>query len=535
MKPQRQSRQPNQAEIQPLLRLLHAGNLAQAERDALALLQRYPKAFVLYNILGVAQENQRKYPEAAMTYRKALELEPCIAEIHVNLGAVLAQLGHADEAIACYRKAIALRPDVTVAYYNLGILLQQLGRLDEAAAAYRKAITQQPGFFEAIGNLGTVMQKQGKLEEAIRLYRQALAIHEDAQGHFNLGTALRDEGKHQEAADEYLAALRLNPQHADAHNNLGEIFRDQGNMDAAIACYKNAIAIRPDHPNANYNMGEFFYLAKQYAEAIPYFERSSFEDYQERAMECLYRLGRMDVFRERLQAMIRSGRKSMMLATLSTHYATNYWVKDEYGFCPDPMRFVWHTRIDELAEADSPLLRELLETIARTPIAQRKQGRLRYGIQSAGNLFKRPEPAFQQLAALVRQKIREYRQRYQDADCDLIRSFPDNIEFSSSWYLRMKQGGHLGSHIHEEGWISGCVYLKLPTQKVDPTEGGFEYSTDGDDMPRRHDNFPSQVVVQQVGDIVLFPSSLYHRTIPFSSDEERVCVAFDLKPPAARG
>ena len=33
-----------------------------------------------------------------------------------------------------------------------------------------------------------------------------------------------------------------------------------------------------------------------------------------------------------------------------------------------------------------------------------------------------------------------------------------------------------------------------------------------------------------VGDIVLFPASLFHRTLPFSADEERICVAFDLKP-----
>ncbi len=534
MQPMRQTRQPGTAEIQPLLRLLNAGRLAQAEHDAQALLQRYPDAFILHNVLGVAQEHQRKYPQAAATYRQALALEPRAAEIHVNLGAVLAQLGQADEALSHYRKAVALRPDLTAAHYNLGILLQQLGRPDEAAAAYRKAIAQQPGFFEAIGNLGTVLQRQGKLEEATRLYRQALAIHEDARGHFNLGTALRDEGKHQEAADAYLAALRLDPNLADAHNNLGEVFRDQGNMDDAIVCYENAMAIDPDHPNANYNMGEFLYLAKRFEAAIPYFERSRFEDYQERVMECLYRTGHLDAFRERLQAMLRCGRKSMMLATLSTHYATNYRVKDEYNFCPDPMRFAWHARIDQLAEPGSPLLGELLETIERTPIAQRRQGRLRYGIQSAGNLFKRPEPAFQKLAELVRQKIREYREHFRGEDCDLIRCFPDNIEFSSSWYLRMKQGGHLGSHIHEEGWISGCVYLKLPTQKADITEGGFEYSTDGDDMPRLHDDFPSQVVVQQVGDIVLFPSSLYHRTIPFSSDEERVCVAFDLKPPTAR-
>jgi hypothetical protein len=36
-----------------------------------------------------------------------------------------------------------------------------------------------------------------------------------------------------------------------------------------------------------------------------------------------------------------------------------------------------------------------------------------------------------------------------------------------------------------------------------------------------------------VGDIVFFPSSLFHRTIPFESDEERICIAFDVKPAQA--
>ena len=533
MKPLRQSMQPNQAEVQPLLHLLDAGRLAEAESGAKTLLQRYPGAFILFNVLGVAQEGQHKYAEAAATYRQALALEPRAAEIHINLGAALGHLGRADEAVSSYRKAIALRPDLTVAYFNLGAILQELGRLDEAVAAYRKAIAQQPGFYEAIGNLGTALQKQGKLEEATSLYRRALAIHADARGHFNLGTALRDEGKHEEAAQQYLKALEFNPNYADAHNNLGEIFRDQGNMNDAIICYENALAINPDHPNANYNMGELHSLAKEYEQAIPHFERSRFEDYQERAIECLYRIGRYDEFREKLKMMVASGRKSMMLATLSTHHATNFGVKDEYNFCPDPMRFAWHTNIPELAEPGSPLLQEILETIDRTPIAARRQGRLYSGMQSAGNLLKRPEPAFQKLAGLVKQKIAEYRDHYADENCDLIRHFPKEIDFSSSWYLKMKKGGNLGSHIHEEGWISGCVYLKLPTVRKDPTEAAFEYGTHGDNYPRAHDHFPSQVVIQKVGDIVLFPSSLFHHTIPFNSDEDRVCVAFDLKPAAA--
>ena len=34
----------------------------------------------------------------------------------------------------------------------------------------------------------------------------------------------------------------------------------------------------------------------------------------------------------------------------------------------------------------------------------------------------------------------------------------------------------------------------------------------------------------KVGDVVFFPSSVFHRTIPFSSNEERICIAFDVKP-----
>ncbi|HEY8084507.1 MAG TPA: 2OG-Fe(II) oxygenase family protein, partial [Methylophilaceae bacterium] len=224
------------------------------------------------------------------------------------------------------------------------------------------------------------------------------------------------------------------------------------------------------------------------------------------------------------------GKKSTLLSMLSTHYASNFGVENEYNFCKTPMEFAYHTSIKELAEPDSQLLKDLLEDISHTALAERKQGRLYYGIQSAGNLLKRPEQSFQTLAGLIKDKINEYKARYADSDAELIKSFPAQIEFGSSWYLKMNKGGHLTSHIHEDGWISGCIYLKLPQEKVHETDGAFVYEMDGDDYPRQHDNFPSHIALVQVGDIVLFPSSLFHRTIPFNSNEERICVAFDLKP-----
>jgi hypothetical protein len=38
------------------------------------------------------------------------------------------------------------------------------------------------------------------------------------------------------------------------------------------------------------------------------------------------------------------------------------------------------------------------------------------------------------------------------------------------------------------------------------------------------------VILPEEGDVIFFPSSVFHRTIPFTSDEERICIAFDLKP-----
>ena len=194
------------------------------------------------------------------------------------------------------------------------------------------------------------------------------------------------------------------------------------------------------------------------------------------------------------------------------------------------MDFVQHTHIDELSDPANPLLSGLLHDIQSLQIAERKQGRLYYGIQSAGNLLQRAEPSFQKLAALIRAKVKAYQKHFARCDDALIRLFPKELEFASSWYLRMKQGGYLTSHIHEEGWISGCVYLQVPDKGNEGHEGSFEYGTDGDNYPRLHDDFPSRIVDQIVGDLVLFPSSLFHRTIPFQSDQERVCVAFDIKP-----
>ncbi|MFM9912237.1 MAG: tetratricopeptide repeat protein [Methylophilaceae bacterium] len=457
---------------------------------------------------------------------------PSATEIqHFNQGIAFANANRLKEAITCYQKAIALNPTFTVALYNFGTSLQALMRLDEAADAYRQVLALDPSFFEAHGNLGMVLQLQGKLDEAIASYRKTLAINpNDALGHYNLATALRNHGKLDEAIASYAKAIALFPNYVDAYANMGEALFDFGKPDEAVASYRQALAIAPDNAAANYKMGIFLYDAGELSAAIPYFQRSQMADWRERTLYCLYKTEQYDAFKQGLQVLMGEKNISPFLATLSSHYATNFGEVDQYSFCKNPLDFVYHNNIVPLSQAGSSLLADLLRDINFAEIAKRKQGRLHYGVQSSGNLFMRTEISFKTLASLITLEVEKYRAKFSGENCELMQSFPINIEFSSSWYVKMSSGGHLTSHIHEEGWLSGSVYLSIPQQKTGTHDGSIEFSTHGDNYPQKHQNFPVQAVAPIVGDIVLFPSSLFHRTIPFSSDEERICVAFDVKP-----
>ena len=497
--------QPKQQDVQQLIGLINNNQFVKAENLAKTIIVKYPNTFILHHILSLALDAQRKFAESIISYKNALKLQPN-------------------------------SPDL---WFNLGIALTQVEQLDEAAASYQKAIQIKPDFFEAYGNLGTFLQTQGKLLAAIENYQNGLKINpQDARAYFNLGTALRDNGALTDAVNSYKKAIALFPNYTDAHNNLGETLRDLGNMDAAVKSYQTALSLNPSHAQANYNLAEFLVLTKQFLLAIPYFEASLLEDWQEKCLYCLYKAEDFDAFKTRRDALINNTtpnqHTSPFLATLSTHYSINFQMPDPYQFCANGLDFVYRQTITELTRGT--LLQELLHDIHTADIAERKQGRLTNGQQSAGNLFKRSERSFQTLAALIKQHFLAYKQHFAGANCALIQSFPDQLEFTSSWYVKMQQGGHLNAHIHEIGWISGAVYLAMP--QANGVEGAFEYGTHGDEYPIKHpfknSDFPTALILPNVGDIVLFPSSLFHRTIPFNSKDSRICIAFDLKPAAKK-
>ena len=81
--------------------------------------------------------------------------------------------------------------------------------------------------------------------------------------------------------------------------------------------------------------------------------------------------------------------------------------------------------------------------------------------------------------------------------------------------------------MHPSGCLSGVLYLKT-VDPLDGDEGSIELSLHGEDLPILNENYPKKIHQPKKGDIILFPSSLFHRTIPFNTDTERCVIAFDL-------
>ena len=526
--PQLNQQQPSQAEVQVMMLAYNAGHLHQAEIAGLQLLKNYPNTPIVHHVLANTLAGQGKFDLAIPHFTWLVAQNPRQLELVYNLGNVCLSATRYDEAIKHYQKVISLNPKIADVYYNLGTAHQAQNNWLEAETAYTKALKIQPNFLEAYGNLGAVLQAQGKLDAAISSYQKVLTINpNDARGHFNLATALRNSGLLVDAIKHYQQAIELFPNYIEAYTNLGEVLFDFGDAESAVTHYQKALSLAPDDPQANYKLGIFLYDSAQLHEAITYFERSQLDDWRERVLYCLYKTEHYEAFRQALPPAMAANQKSPFLAALSTHHAANFAVEDEYNFCKNPIDFVYHGHIAEIS-AEKPLLLDLLKDIYQTEIAKRKQSRLSYGEQSSGNLFKRSEPSFNALAGLIKQHILQYKAQFSAGDCAFILSFPEELDISSSWYVKMQSGGNLTSHIHETGWLSGSVYLSIPP--INGIDGAIEFSTHGDNYPTQHADFPVKTILPIVGDIVLFPSSLFHRTLPFNSTQPRICIAFDLKP-----
>jgi len=244
-----------QDQVNGVINLYLAGQMAQAERACRELLKTDPQSEIVLNVLGAALQKLGQLAEAVKSFEKAIQIKPDYAEAHYNYGTALQELGQLVEAVKSFETAIEIQPDFAIAYDNRGNALQDLGRLKDAMKSYDMAIQIKPDFPNVYSHRGTALHDLGQWEAAVKSYDRAIQIKPDyAEAYYNRGIALQTLGQVQEAMKSYEKTIQISPDYVSAYSNLGNAFQDVGQLEEAMKCYSKAIQIKPDFAEAYHHI-----------------------------------------------------------------------------------------------------------------------------------------------------------------------------------------------------------------------------------------------------------------------------------------
>lgn len=121
-------------------------------------------------------EDERTFDQAEAAYRRAIEIDPTLANAFTNLGNIMYRRGRMPDAERLYARALQVDADQPEAFYNLGFLLYDRGDLAAAALNFKRALRSDPSFADAHFNLAMALGDLGRRQEARRHWETYLEL-----------------------------------------------------------------------------------------------------------------------------------------------------------------------------------------------------------------------------------------------------------------------------------------------------------------------------------------------------------------------
>lgn len=518
---------PSDALRQQLLKVYQEGRLNQAEQLARQLSTEYPRHQFAWKVLGAVLKQTGRFDESLAASKESVRLIPGDASAHNNLGITLQEMGRLEDAVSSYMQALQLNPNYAEAHNNLGISLSGLGKLNQALDSYMKAISIKPSYAEAHCNLGNALQELGRVDEAEKSLKKALELNPSlAAAHGSLGNLLRDSDRISEATECYTRVVALMPSY-DAYNNLGNNLAKLDRLVEAEDSYKQAIKLEPKLPEAHYNLAIMLKTQGQWVEAQKEFELAGGNNAESQSLECLYHNKDYEEFNSKLISISKRSATNIRLAAVSAFVSHQMDKADPYQFCPNPLDFVLRERLDNYDSNPDILISNILREAEKLH-SNWESATTKNGFQSSSKIFENPGPSIAYLETIISKVIDEYFSTFKHHENTFIGLWPNKNKIRGH-FNRLLKNGYQTPHIHSGGWLSGVIYLKTVVPK-DSNEGAIEFGLHGYDLPIVKEKYPRLQYTPKSGDIILFPSSLFHGTIPFYQDTERCVIAFDLLP-----
>ena len=481
-------------EINQMLENYQNGKFDISLNLALSILKKDPKHNLTIKILGSIYEQQDKLDESLKMYQKSLALDNNDPEAHNNLGLVLQKQGRLQEAMLSLKKAIALKPDFIISIYNLGNTLKQIGNLEDAEINLKRCIELKPNFIEAYINLANTQSENNNFKDAERSLKKCIELKQNF---------------------------------IPAHYNLGNLLKKLGRLDEAMTSYNYLLKLKPSYKPALLGRGQIFFIKKKFDQALNDFDNCNTPESRARALITLYNSGNIDEIYQRINNNAKLDEKNLRVAAFSSFISHKEKKETKNNFCKNPLEFLYFSNLLSHLKNSDKFIDDLIDEIKHINASWEPSNKTTIkGFQSTKNLFVDPKGKIKDLQKIIIDELQKYNLKFKDKSCLFINEWPLKKNLFG-WHVILQQQGYQDPHIHPAGWLSGVIYLKV-VPSLEKNEGAIEFSLNA----QNYSDLKSPKFIHQPkkGDIVFFPSSLHHRTIPFTTNTDRIIISFDLLP-----
>lgn len=445
-----------------------------------------------------------------------------------------------------------------------GLLLRALDRREEAITSFQNAARLLPSDLSIAHGHARVVLEAGL--DAVPLFERARRLGRvDGEVLLGLASARFASGDAATAMRELQAMLDLEPRWISGHQALTQLRALTGDAGFASS-FARALQARPEEPALWHGYAATLLRAGRHEACLevvgaardalgvqPFLDeleviaRSEGGDLHgaDRLYTSLPDDADASAAMHRVRHLLRAGRIAATLPILDRWIAAGEgaelwpYASIAWRLLGDP-RAAWLEgdarliSVIDLADRLPPLdrLAALLRRLHHAQAPHFDQS-VRGGTQTDGALFARIEPELVATRKVILDAVAQHIAQLPVRDPGHPTLAPRRDQpprLAGSWSVRLRGGGSHAAHVHTHGWISSALYIGLPqAAPADPAQAGWltlgtPQAELGIDLP------PYSTVEPKPGRLVLFPSTLWHGTIPFAAGE-RLTIAFDIAGP----
>jgi tetratricopeptide (TPR) repeat protein len=451
------------------LALIGAGRCAESTKLlAAAVWETQDRALLadLHLALASARRGLRDYGAALAHIEQAMALNPAREDLRLERAGLLEAAHCFEDAKAIYKQALVEAPAEAGLHRKYNDLLYRLGEAD----VFLRSYDQAPRTKELLLDKAQVLLSADRWDEARLSFEAVLSRYgADKAATLGVGLSLLKANKISESISVLEDAARIYPDGADINCNLSAALARAGDAPKAVMAARTAVGLAPLNQTSLAMLGTCLRLAGDGAD-------EHLNGYEE--------------------------------------FVRVFDLEPPHGFAG-------------MADFNSTLMAELDGMHPKTGAYLRQS--LRGGTQTTDNLFDSGFSLLDQLRVRIEEAVTRYvLDLREDGQHPLLSRRRNGFRFSGSWSSRLHDSGFHINHLHPGGWISSCYYVEVPGAVADPTQkqGWIQFGQPSFDVGLQ----PRRAIQPMPGRLILFPSYMWHGTVPFHDERARTTIAFDVVP-----